>query len=180
MPNINAKKNKSKKKNASDNVFRLKIEDIRGTNTEVLTIYLYELKKFMESHDLNTTELKLYSALYSSLQYYKDVSDPTTPFFQKLLEYTEKETIMLMKKYPNLSIKTSLRVKSPISAYNKIIDKIREYIHNGRDLNSLNTSLRDFIGVRRIIDLKDVLFENQKEATDKCYEFLASQLRLSM
>ncbi|MCI8277756.1 MAG: hypothetical protein HFJ46_07640 [Clostridia bacterium] len=178
MSNINAVNNPVSDMNPA-NVFRLKLEDLRGTNTEVLTIYLYELKNFINTHDLNPAELKLYATLYSSLQYYKEVSDPTTPFFQKLLEYTEKETIMLMKKYPNLSIKTSLRIKSPISAYNKIVDKIQQYIREGRDLSNLNSSLIDFIGVRRIVDLKDVLFENQKETTDMCYSLLATQLRIS-
>ena len=147
MSNINAVNNPVSDMNPA-NVFRLKLEDLRGTNTEVLTIYLYELKNFINTHDLNPAELKLYATLYSSLQYYKEVSDPTTPFFQKLLEYTEKETIM-------------------------------QYIREGRDLSNLNSSLRDFIGVRRIVDLKDVLFENQKETTDMCYSLLATQLRIS-
>lgn len=161
---------------SNSNIFELKIEDIQGTNTEVLTIYLYELNKFMHTHDLSRSEKILYSALYTSLQYYKDVSDPTTPFFQQTLDYLNKETLALQRKHPDLSIKTSLRIKSPISAYNKIIDKIQEYIQKGRDLNNLNTSLRDFIGVRRIVDIKDVLFESPVESTNKCFDFAASQL----
>lgn len=160
------------------NVFRLKMEDIPGTNNEVLTIYLYELNKFIRTHNLSKSEKMLYSALQSSLEYYKYISDTNSPFFTSLLDYTEKETIALQKKYPNLDVKTSLRVKSPISAYNKILDKIQEYIRDGRDLKDLNSSLRDFIGIRRIVSLKNALKNNPKKSALRTLEFAKDQLVL--
>lgn len=158
------------------NVFRLKMENIPGTNTEVLTIYLYELNNFIRTHNLTKAEKMLYSALQSSLEYYKYISDPNSPFFASLLDYTEKETAALQKKYPGLDIKTSLRIKSPISAYNKILDKIQEYIRDGRDLNDLNSSLRDFIGIRRIISQKNVIKSNPRKSALKTLEFAKDQL----
>lgn len=158
------------------NVFRLKMEDIPGTNNEVLTIYLYELNKFIRTHNLSKSEKMLYSALQSSLEYYKYISDTNSPFFSSLLDYTERETLALQKKYPNLDIKTSLRVKSPISAYNKILDKIQEYIRDGRDLKDLNSSLRDFIGIRRIISQKNALKNNPRKSALKTLEFSKDQL----
>lgn len=163
-------------KSSNPNIFNLKIEDIHGTNTEVLTIYLYELEKFMNTHDLSKSEQILYSSLHKALQYYKDVSDPTTPFFQNMLQYTEQETAALTRQYPHLDIKTSLRIKSPISAYNKILSKIKEYVQKGRDLNDITSSLRDFIGIRRIIDFKDYIFERPEESTNQCYDFSVKQL----
>lgn len=163
---------------SNNNVFNLRIDQIPGTNTEVLAVYLHELDKFMKTHQLSKSERMIYTALYTSLQYYQEVSNPSSPFFQQLLEYTNKETLALMKKHPELTIKTSLRVKSPVSAYNKIVAKIGEYIEKGRDLNELNTSLRDFIGIRRIVDLKDVLFENPSEETERCYDVALDQLRM--
>ena len=57
------------------------MENIPGTNTEVLTIYLYELNNFIRTHNLTKSEKMLYSALQSSLEYYKYISDPNSPFF---------------------------------------------------------------------------------------------------
>ena len=44
------------------------------------------------------------------------------------------------------------RIKSPISAVEKIKDKIEEYLERGTDLKYLNESLRDFMGVRIIVN----------------------------
>ncbi len=162
--------------NKNPNVFRLKMEDISGTNSEVLTIYLYELNNFIRTHNLNKSEKMLYTSLQSALEYYKYISDTNSPFFTSVLDYTERETIALQKKFPGLDIKTSLRVKSPISAYNKILDKIQEYIVKGRDLKDLNSSLRDFIGIRRIISPKNALLNNPKKSALRTLEFAEMQL----
>ena len=57
MSNINAVNNPVSDMNPA-NVFRLKLEDLRGTNTEVLTIYLYELKNFINTNYLYRSVLK--------------------------------------------------------------------------------------------------------------------------
>ena len=54
--------------------------------TSDLNAWVGLFREFAESFGIEADMDKLYATLYSSLQYYKEVSDPTTPFFQKLLE----------------------------------------------------------------------------------------------
>lgn len=147
------------------------------------------IEKYLRKPDVPQQDKEVYSAVFNALDYYKSILyssaadfsvGPT--FLNHSLNNMKTDYEYLTEKYnsddpltpPVITING--RIKSPISALEKIKDKIEEYLKNGTDLRYLNESLRDFMGVRIIVDppqdIKDLGIDSENEYLEKVLEDL--------
>lgn len=158
----------------SKDIFKLNITDISGNNSrEILNTYINELESYIKTHSLDNASLQIYNAYLNGLKYYRTISNPNGIFFETILDLVSKQYTLLEKKYPGLKLEG--RIKSILSANEKIKDKICEYIKTGRDLSKLNFSLRDFVAFRFI--LPPAKFESL--AIQNCYRLLGDHIKIS-
>ena len=163
--------------NSKDNIFNLKLTDISGENSqEILDKYISNLENFLNTTELDSSSKSIYSAYLNGLKYYQYVSNPNGDFFHKTLDLVNAQYNELAKKFPGLQ--SEGRIKSVLSADEKIKDKICEYIQDGRDFSHLNYSLRDFVAFRFITP--DSKFPNFKFLNiQKCYKILKDHVSIS-
>ena len=153
--------------NSKDNIFNLKLTDISGENSqEILDKYISNLENFLNTTELDSSSKSIYSAYLNGLKYYQYVSNPNGNFFHKTLDLVNAQYNELAKKFPGLQ--SEGRIKSVLSADEKIKDKICEYIQEGRDLSHLNYSLRDFVAFRFITPDSN-FFHSKFLAVQNCY-----------
>lgn len=163
--------------NSKDNIFNLKLTDISGENSqEILDKYISNLENFLNTTELDSSSKSIYSAYLNGLKYYQYVSNPNGDFFHKTLDLVNAQYNELAKKFPGLQ--SEGRIKSVLSADEKIKDKICEYIQEGRDLSHLNYSLRDFVAFRFITPDSN-FFHSKFLAVQNCYRVLNHHIDIS-
>lgn len=143
----------------------LNLRHYSGHPSDAIKLVKRSIEKYLRKPDVPLKDREVYSAMYHALDYYKSIlyssaSDFSTgpTFLNHSLINMKKDYDFLSKKYNSNDptelpvITMSGRIKSPISAVEKIKDKIEEYLEKGTDLKYLNESLRDFMGVRIIVN----------------------------
>ena len=139
------------------------------------------LKEYLKNPEIDNASRAIYSAIYNALAYYQSVSElsisgetENKTFLENTINQINEDYQYLAEKYNKNGyevVKVKARVKSPVSALDKILEKVEEYVTEGRDLRKLNESLRDFIGVRFIIDAPPEIKAQGKQAeSDFCYQ----------
>lgn len=162
---------------STKDIFNLKLTDISGDYPkQILDIYISKLENFISSAKLDRASYDIYTAYLEGLKYYQFLSNPNTNFFKELLSLVNTQYNILKKKYPNLQAEG--RIKSLLSADEKIKDKICEYIKDDRDLKKLNFSLRDFIAFRFILP-KRKFFSSERLDVQKCYKLLKDHITIA-
>lgn len=166
----------------NDSEIDLNLQHYVGERTDVLKKVQLEIKNYLRTAAITDSQRAIYSAIYNALTYYQMISDlsisgesanPT--FLEQTIAQINDDFSYLSEKYysgdiENPVISMKARVKSPISAMDKILDKISEYVKTGRDLSKLNESLRDFIGIRIIVNPPPEIKALGKQAElDYCY-----------
>ncbi len=142
----------------------LNLRHYSGHPSDVIKLLKMNIENYLKKPEVSQRNREVYSAVYNSLNYYKNILSSSHDF------ETDKtflnSTIQIMKNdYNYLSqlynshdftmppvISMNGRIKSLISAVEKIKNKISEYLENGTDLRYLNESLRDFMGVRIVVN----------------------------
>ena len=158
-------------------IFNLKLTDISGnTSEEILDTYINNLENFINTTNLPSSSYKIYMAYLNGLKYYQSLANPNDNAFKELLSFMNSQYITLKKKYPKLNLEG--RIKSLLSADEKIKDKICEYIKENRDLKNLNFSLRDFIAFRYILP-KNKFFNSEFLEVQRCYKLLKDQIHIA-
>ena len=154
-----------------------------GHHSDVIRDVKLRINNYLKQTDLSCGTREVYSAIYNALTYYQNISELSIPgetsyktFLDNTIEEFNKDFEYLSKKYnsedPTVPrvIQAKGRVKSPISAMGKILEKTAEYIRDGMKLTDLNNSLRDFIGLRIIVDPPQEIKQLGKQAeSDFCY-----------
>lgn len=143
----------------------LNLRHYSGHPSDAIKLLKRNIEHYLRKPDVPTKDREVYSAIYNALNYYKSIlyssaSDFSTgpTFLNHSLMNMKKDYDYLASKYnsPDITVPPVItmngRIKSPISAIEKIKDKVEEYLKNGTDLRALNESLRDFMGVRIIIN----------------------------
>lgn len=143
----------------------LNLRHYAGHPSDAIKLLKRNIEKHLRSPHVFQKDMEVYSAVYNALDYYKSIlyssaSDFSTgpTFLNHSLINMKKDYDFLAEKYnsPDITVPPVItmngRIKSPISAIEKIKDKIEEYLRNGTDLRYLNESLRDFMGVRIIVN----------------------------
>lgn len=143
----------------------LNLRHYAGHPSDAIKLLKRNIEKHLKNPEVFQKDREVYSAVYNALDYYKSIlyssaydfsTGPT--FLNHSLTNMKKDYDFLAQKYnsPDITIPPVItmngRIKSPISAIEKIKDKIEEYLRNGTDLRCLNESLRDFMGVRIIVN----------------------------
>ncbi len=136
-----------------------------GHPSDAIKLLKRNIEQYLRNPQVPQKNREVYSAIYNALDYYKSIlyssaSDFSTgpTFLNHSLINMKKDYDFLTQKYNSKDIMAppvitiNGRIKSPISAIEKIKDKIEEYIKNDTDLRCLNESLRDFMGVRIIVN----------------------------
>ena len=111
---------------------------------------------------------EVYSAIYNALNYYKNASyHPSAEyktgdtFIENSINAFNDDYTYLANKYNSKNpldhdvisrTESSGRIKAPLSFFNKVREKVTEYILEGRDFSYFNESLRDLVGMRFVID----------------------------
>lgn len=161
----------------TEDIFNLKLTDISGnTSREILDTYIDNLENFINTTNLPNSSSKIYMAYLNGLKYYQSISNPNDNAFKKLLSLMNSQYTSLKKKYPKLKLEG--RIKSVLSADEKIKDKICEYIKENRDLKDLNFSLRDFIAFRFILP-KNKFLNSEFLEVQRCYRLLNKQIHIA-
>lgn len=155
-----------------------------GHHLEVIKEVKLKIRDYLKNPSLSCANREVYSAIYNALTYYQDISELSVPgesdgktFLDNTIDEFNKDLEYLSSKYNSSDptapkvIQAKGRVKSPISAMGKILEKTTEYIRDGMNLTDLNNSLRDFIGLRIIVDAPDEIKALGKQAeSDFCYQ----------
>lgn len=143
----------------------LNLRHYAGHPSDAIKLLKRNIEKHLKRPEVFQKDREVYSAVYNALDYYKSIlyssaydfsTGPT--FLNHSLVNMKKDYDFLAQKYNSKDITLppviimNGRIKSPISAIEKIKDKIEEYLKNGTDLRYINQSLRDFMGVRIIVN----------------------------
>lgn len=152
----------------------LNLKHYIGNRSDVLKFILKQLAEYLKNNKIDENSRKIYSAIYNAIIYYQTVSELSIPgettnktFLENTIDDINDTYQYLSNKYNTPThkvIKIKARVKSPVSAIKKILEKVDEYIEDNRDLSKLNESLRDFIGIRLIIDAPTEIKSQGKQA----------------
>lgn len=164
----------------------LNLRHYSGHPSDAIKLLKRNIEHYLRKPDVSQKNREVYSAIYNALNYYKSIlyssaSDFSTgpTFLNHSLMNMKKDYDYLSQKYNSTDITTppvitmNGRIKSPISAIEKIKDKVEDYLQNGTDLRALNESLRDFMGVRIIVDPPQNIKDFGKDAEN---EFLQNVL----
>lgn len=155
-----------------------------GESTDVIKDVKNNIRDYLRNPEVSDTNRSIYSAIYHALTYYENIANlsltgitGSKTFLENTIEQFEKDFKYLSNKYnsKNISVPTVIfakaRIKSPISALDKILEKVAEYVHEGRDLSKLNESLRDFMGLRIIVEPPlEIKAKGKQAESDFCYK----------
>ena len=136
-----------------------------GHPTSVIRKIKSDIEKYLRQPNVPQKSREIYSAIYHSLEYYKDISYTTSPEFSTddtFLSYTismlNEDLQYLSSRYNSPDptkppvITLNGRIKSPISFIEKVKEKVNEYLEQDRDFGYFTESLRDLIGARIIVN----------------------------
>lgn len=162
-----------------------------GHPTSVLRRIKSDIEKYLRQPDVPQKSREIYSAIYHSLEYYKDISYTTSPEFSTddtFLSYTlsmlNEDLAYLSSKYNSPDptkppvITLNGRIKSPISFIEKVKEKVNEYLEQDRNFGYFTESLRDLIGARIIVNPPQEIKNQGPEAETEflykvCYDLMA-------
>ncbi len=143
----------------------LNLRHYAGHPSDAIKLLKRNIEKYLRNPLVPKKNREVYSAVYNALDYYKSILYSSASDFSTGPTFLNHSLINMKKDYDYLSqkynpsditlprvITINGRIKSPISAIEKIKDKIEEYLENETDLRYLNESLRDFMGVRIIVN----------------------------
>lgn len=143
----------------------LNLRHYAGHPSDAIKLLKRNIEQYLRNPLVPQKNREVYSAVYNALDYYKSILYSSASDFSTGPTFLNHSLINMKKDYDFLSQKYNSnditlppvitingRIKSPISAIEKIKDKIEEYIKNDTDLRCLNESLRDFMGVRIIVN----------------------------
>lgn len=163
----------------SDNIpeIDLNLKHYIGERTDVMKNLKSQIRMYLRNPNISQADRAIYSAIYNAVTYYQTISDLSIQgesehktFLENSLNSFTEDFKYLSEKYnsPDPTVPKVIefkgRIKSPASAMQKILNKVEEYVHDGRDLTRLNESLRDFIGVRIIINPPPEIVAMDEEA----------------
>lgn len=152
-----------------------------GDRSDTIKTVQRKIKQYLKNAEVDYTHKSIYSAIYNALVYYQAITDlpiagetDKKTFLENTVAQINDDYNYLSSKYNkngNEVVSMRARIKSPINAMDKILTKIEEYVRDGRDLKRLNESLRDFIGVRLIVNCPPEIKAQGKQAeSDFCYQ----------
>ncbi len=152
-----------------------------GDRADSIKTVQRKIKKYLKTSEIDYTHKSIYSAIYNALAYYQVISSlpisgetEEKTFLENTISQINDDYNYLSTKYNtngNEVITIRARIKSPINAMDKILTKIEEYVKDGRDLRRLNESLRDFIGIRIIVNCPpEVKAQGKQAESDFCYK----------
>lgn len=152
-----------------------------GERSDVVKYVQAQLKNYLRNPNVDKSTRIIYSAIYNALIYYQAISDVSISgesaqktYLENTVQQINDDYHYLAKKYNKDGlevIKLKCRVKSPVSAMDKILSKVQEYVKTGRDLSRLNESLRDFVGIRFIVTAPpEIKALGKKAESDFCYQ----------
>lgn len=143
----------------------LNIRHYIGSREDILKKLKSAISEYLQHKEVPDPERTFYSSLYHGISYYQAITDRSISmesegqtFLENVLKVINDDYKYLCDKYnpkdPTMPRVISFkgRIKSPASAIEKLIDKCREYYEDGMDFSYLNDSLRDFFGVRIVIE----------------------------
>ncbi len=155
----------------------LNLRHYSGHPSDVIKIIKTSIEQYLSNPEVPLDKRQIYSAIYHSLTYYKNISylpgadfETGETFLSNCINSFNNDYDYLAQKYnstnPLISpvINYSGRIKSPLSFLEKVREKITNYLKEGRDLGYFNESLRDLIGIRCIIDPPEHIKAQGKEA----------------
>lgn len=162
----------------------LNLRQYIGDRSDAIKDFKAEIGNYLKTTTLPEETRKIYSAIYNAISYYQTISDLSISgesaqktFLENTISEFNKDYQYLSEKYNSKNpcvppvIQSKGRIKSPISAIEKILSKVSEYVQDDQDLTHLNDSLRDFIGLRIIIDPPThIKAQGKKAESDFCYE----------
>lgn len=155
----------------------LNLRHYAGHPSDAIKLLKRNIEQYLRKPQVSQRDREVYSAVYNALDYYKSILYSSASDFSTGPTFLNHSLINMKKDYDFLSEKYNSdditvppvitingRIKSPISAMEKIKDKIEEYLINGTDLRRLNESLRDFMGVRIIVNAPQEIKDLGKDA----------------
>ncbi len=162
----------------------LNLKHYIGHHSDVIKDVKSKISNYLRNPEVDDVSRSIYSAIYNALTHYQTISDLSISgetadktFLENMVSEFNKDFKYLDEKYnskdPTIPkvIEAKGRIKSPISAMEKILEKISEYIHDGMDLKLLNNSLRDFVGLRIIVNPPPEIKAQGKQAEiNFCYQ----------
>ena len=141
----------------------LNLRHFSGDPADVIKLLKREIVNAIHKNQITSQkQIEIYSAIYNALNLYKDLTvmpgadyDTDSTYLSSAIKNFNEDFSFLAQKYntpenPNC-IQAYARIKSPIKYMEKVIQKINEYLSEGRDLKYFNESMRDVIGIRFII-----------------------------
>lgn len=152
-----------------------------GDRSDVIKCVQTQLKNCLRGSNIDNSTRAIYSAIYNALIYYQVISDISISgetaqktYLENTIQQINEDYHYLAEKYNKDDlevIRLTGRVKSPVSAMDKILSKVKEYVKTGRDLSRLNESLRDFCGIRFIVTAPpEIKALGPKAESDFCYQ----------
>ncbi len=151
-----------------------------GDRSDTIKTVQRKIKQYLKNADVDYIHKSIYSAIYNALVYYQAITDlpiagetDKKTFLENTVAQINDDYNYLSSKYNkngNEVISMRARIKSPINAMDKILSKVEEFVRDGRDLKRLNESLRDFIGVRLIVNCPpEIKAQGHQAESDFCY-----------
>ena len=147
------------------------LKEFIGRRQVVVPQYVKQIENLLEMIS-DPTYKKEVNAYLTVLKNYEEISNMNGDYIKQMLDYLTREYNYLKEKFPNIIIEAEGRIKSPISADNKIRGKINEYRGKNRDIENLPNSLRDFFGYSYVI----IAPGQPKDQVEITYQVLAAQM----
>ncbi len=148
-----------------------------GSREDVLKKLKTAISEYLQHKEVQDPERVFYSSIYHGISYYQQITDRSISmesegqtFLENALKAINDDYRYLADNYnsndPTIPEVISFkgRIKSPSSAIEKLLDKAKEYYLDGMDFAMLNESLRDFFGVRIVIDPPQEIKSQGKQA----------------
>lgn len=156
----------------------LDITNFHGSKNMVLENYINYLKNLNSQTTLDFLGHKLLSSYINKLLDYKKTSNTTTTEFQEFIEYVNEEYQYLKNKFPYIHIDFQGRIKSLISADNKIKKDLKNSILNGENIEDSN--IKDIIAYRYILSIPKNIAQTEEQEIDLCYKFFEEQIKFNL
>ena len=156
----------------------LNMSSFYGLKNDVINEYIKYLKNVRNKKNLDYLQKDLLQIYMEKLNEYKNISDTTTPEFQKFIEHINEEYVYLQKKFPHIPIEFQGRIKSLLGADSKIKKDLKAAIISNEPLDSI--SMKDILAYRYILNIPENLSLDENEVIKICYDVLTAQIEFNL
>lgn len=156
----------------------LNMSSFYGLKNDVINEYIKYLKNIRNKKNLDCLQKDLLQIYMEKLNEYKNISDTTTPEFQKFIEHINEEYVYLQKKFPHIPIEFQGRIKSLLGADSKIKKDLKAAIISNEPLDSI--SMKDILAYRYILNIPENLSLDENEVIKICYDVLTAQIEFNL